>query len=261
MTDNFGTPQDDAQGQNPQRNPASQQNPSQAGPEQRDRGQVPPQQYQQQSGPTPRQPYSDNRNPYIPGPQQPWAQQDGTSSTDTPQSYAQPDYAQAGYAQPGYAQAGYTQTGYSQPGYAAQGSYVTPQGTMVQPYAPWNTMAIVGFVLSFLCFPAGLVISIIAILQIRKTRERGNGLAIAGVIISGIYTAVVALFAGLLIYAVNQGLSDYESYSDPSCSSYSGYGCDDDSDAIDSALRTYFQNHDASSTAVATTSASLSITD
>lgn len=246
MTDNFGTPQDDAQGQNPQGNSAPQQNPSQAGQQQRDRGQVPPQQYQQQSGQTPRQPYSDNRNPYIPGPQQPWAQQAGTSPTDTPQSYAQPDYTQAGYTQPGY---------------AAQGSYVTPQGTLVQPYAPWNTMAIVGFVLSFLCFPAGLVISIIAIYQIRKTRERGNGLAIAGVIISGIYTAVVVLFAGLLIYAVNQELTDYESYSDPYCSSTSGYGCDDDSDTIDSALRSYFQNHDATSATVMTTAASAAITD
>ncbi|MCI1868293.1 DUF4190 domain-containing protein [Bifidobacterium crudilactis] len=246
MTDNFGTPQDDAQGQNPQGNSASQQNPWQAGQQQRDRGQVPPLQYQQQSGQTPRQPYSDNRNPYIPGPQQPWAQQAGTSPTDTPQSYAQPDYTQAGYTQPGY---------------AAQGSYVTPQGTLVQPYAPWNTMAIVGFVLSFLCFPAGLVISIIAIYQIRKTRERGNGLAIAGVIISGIYTAVVVLFAGLLIYAVNQELTDYESYSDPYCSSTSGYGCDDDSDTIDSALRSYFQNHDATSATVMTTAASAAITD
>lgn len=246
MTDNFGTPQDDAQGQNPQGNSAPQQNPWQAGQQQRDRGQVPPQQYQQQSGQTPRQPYSDNRNPYIPGPQQPWAQQAGTSPTDTPQSYAQPDYTQAGYTQPGY---------------AAQGSYVTPQGTLVQPYAPWNTMAIVGFVLSFLCFPAGLVISIIAIYQIRKTRERGNGLAIAGVIISGIYTAVVVLFAGLLIYAVNQELTDYESYSDPYCSSTSGYGCDDDSDTIDSALRSYFQNHDATSATVMTTAASAAITD
>ena len=66
--------------------------------------------------------------------------------------------------------------------------------TNAQPYQPaaapasdrYNVLAIIGFVLAFVVNIAGLVVSIIALNQIKKSGERGHGLALAGVIISAI---------------------------------------------------------------------------
>ncbi|MFJ4222021.1 DUF4190 domain-containing protein [Curtobacterium luteum] len=62
-----------------------------------------------------------------------------------------------------------------------------------QPYQPaapasdrYNVLAIVGFILAFVVNIGGLVVSIIALNQIKKTGERGRGLALAGVIISAL---------------------------------------------------------------------------
>lgn len=75
------------------------------------------------------------------------------------------------------------------------------QPTDQQPYeAPklqgTNGLAIAGFVCSlvFLVVP-GLIMSIIALGQIKKSGQGGKGLAIAGIVISGIGIVVNALFA------------------------------------------------------------------
>jgi hypothetical protein len=67
-----------------------------------------------------------------------------------------------------------------------------------QQSGPTNTLAILGFVLAFVCWPAGLVLSILGIRQARQRREGGHGLAVAGVVIS----AVAALLTVLGIVAV-----------------------------------------------------------
>ena len=68
--------------------------------------------------------------------------------------------------------------------YAAGGQ---PYGAPMQPSSDrFNVMAIVGFVLAFVVNIAGLVVSIIALSQIKTTGERGRGLALAGVIISAL---------------------------------------------------------------------------
>ena len=59
-----------------------------------------------------------------------------------------------------------------------------------------NTCAVVGFILSFFCGFAGLIISIIALNQIKKTGEKGKGLAIAGIVIT-IISMVISLFIGV----------------------------------------------------------------
>ena len=66
----------------------------------------------------------------------------------------------------------------------------------------YNVMSIVGFVLSFIPIPkfrlVALVISIIALVQIFKTKEKGKGLAIAGIAISSlivIYGLIALIFA------------------------------------------------------------------
>ena len=73
-------------------------------------------------------------------------------------------------------------------------------------YAPndrWNTMSIVGFVLSFVFCPAGLILSIIALRQINRTQERGKAFAIAGIVISAIAIVIVII---TIIFAIAVGV-------------------------------------------------------
>ena len=87
-----------------------------------------------------------------------------------------------------------------------QGPYTAwPQG--YSPYnrpTPVNGVAIASLVLGILCFvPAlGLVLGIVALVQIRKKGERGKGMAVAGSVLS---TVGLALWALLL---ATDGLSD-----------------------------------------------------
>lgn len=56
-------------------------------------------------------------------------------------------------------------------------------------------LAIWGFVLTFVLWPAGLVVSYLALRRVRRTRDGGWGLAVAGLALSGLLgaTSVVAL--------------------------------------------------------------------
>ena len=56
----------------------------------------------------------------------------------------------------------------------------------------YSVLAIVGFVASFAIPPVGVILSFIALSQIKRTSERGRGLAIAGAII-GILAIVLAV--------------------------------------------------------------------
>ena len=62
-----------------------------------------------------------------------------------------------------------------------------------------NTLAVVGFILAFVCSLAGLICSIIARKQIKKTGEGGGNLALAGIIISAVSIALVVLAITLYI--------------------------------------------------------------
>ena len=84
----------------------------------------------------------------------------------------------------------------------------------------FNVFAIVGFVLSLVCFLggpgtvvlgplAGLIFSIVALVQIKKNSQKGKGLAVAGVILGGISTVVtlaVTIFTTLFSYALPEFL-------------------------------------------------------
>ena len=83
---------------------------------------------------------------------------------------------------PGYGPPGYPPHGYGPEGY--------PPGGWGRPT---NTMAILALVMAFVFAPAGLVLGIVARKQIRQTGEEGDGLALAGIIIGAIATALVAL--------------------------------------------------------------------
>jgi hypothetical protein len=54
-------------------------------------------------------------------------------------------------------------------------------------------MAILALVLAFVFAPAGLVMGIIARKQIAQTGEEGDGLALAGIIVGAIFTAIWVL--------------------------------------------------------------------
>lgn len=78
-------------------------------------------------------------------------------------------------------------------------------GVPTHPEAPvatkTNTLAIVGFVLSFFVAIAGLVCSILARKQCRERGEGGEGLAIAGIIISIAEMSIVRLYVLIIVIA------------------------------------------------------------
>jgi hypothetical protein len=114
--------------------------------------------------------------------------------------HAQPAYGQPGYAARGYPPAGYAPSGYPPPGYPPAG--YAPSGYPPPAYGrPTNTMAILALVLAFVFAPAGLILGIIARKQIRQTGEEGSGLALAGIIVGGIATALFVLMFIFMIVA------------------------------------------------------------
>jgi len=74
----------------------------------------------------------------------------------------------------------------------------------------YNTLAIVGFILAFFVSLGGLIVSIIALGQIKRTGERGRGLALAGAIIGGL-SLVIGIISGIAIIAIGAqtGTSPY----------------------------------------------------
>lgn len=65
-----------------------------------------------------------------------------------------------------------------------------------------NTMAIVGFILSIFIAPAGLIVSIIAYNNLKNDpKQGGKGLAVAGIVIGAIITAIPIILVILWILA------------------------------------------------------------
>jgi Domain of unknown function (DUF4190) len=63
-----------------------------------------------------------------------------------------------------------------------------------------NTLAIVGFILAFFISVAGIIVSAIALGQIKKTGEGGRGLAIGGVIVGIVVTLIYVIW--IIVYVV-----------------------------------------------------------
>lgn len=95
----------------------------------------------------------------------------GTNPPQQPPGYTpQPPYGQQPYGQPPYGQPGYTQP-------------------------KMNTLALVGFILSFFLSLIGLILCVIGLTQINGSNgtQKGKGLAIAGIIIGAISTLLIPL--------------------------------------------------------------------
>lgn len=128
--------------------------------------------------------------PPPPGPQGPYPQ--GPPPQGQHPQYPSPQYPppQGQYPQP-------PQPQYPQGPYPPQlhpGVWGTPYGASPRQ-APFNGVAIAAFVLGALCFvPAlGLVLGVIALVQIRKRGERGQGFAVAGSVLSCVGLALWAV--------------------------------------------------------------------
>lgn len=155
--------------------------------------------------------------------QQPASGQPGYAQQPYGQAgYGQAGYAQAGYGQAGYGQAGYGQQppGYGQPGYGQQPPGHGPQAAYgaygQQPgYAPpgrsTDGLAIASIATSAggllltagLLSPVGLGLGIASLRRIKRTGQDGRGLAIAGIVVGAIGTAVIAvsIVVGLVLFA------------------------------------------------------------
>ncbi len=111
---------------------------------------------------------------------------------------AQPQ--QPGSPPPDHQQQGYQQQGYQQQGYPPAGGGYPPQPYGYQPgYGPppsrgTNTMAILALVFGFVFAPLGIIFGIIARGQIKRTGEDGDSLALAGLIIGIVFSALILLY-------------------------------------------------------------------
>lgn len=107
-----------------------------------------------------------------------------------------------------------------------------PQGYYPpEPYQKWNTLCIIGFVLSFLVPIIGLVLSIVALVQINHSGEKSKGMAIAGIVISAISSILSVILVIALITSLSYGLHHFNgSYCDGSDCSSDPFDDDDDPD-------------------------------
>ena len=88
----------------------------------------------------------------------------------------------------------------------------TPATTTPGASAKFNTLAIVGFVLAFVVNIAGVVVSFIALSQIKKTGERGRGLAIAGIIIGLLSIVFGILYITVLLPMIMEQVGTVPTY-------------------------------------------------
>lgn len=68
-----------------------------------------------------------------------------------------------------------------------------------QQQSGYNVLSILGFIFAFLFPPVGFILGIIALSQIKKTNEKGKGLAIAAIVFGAIFFLLLILivFVGI----------------------------------------------------------------
>ncbi|MBW3083432.1 DUF4190 domain-containing protein [Bifidobacterium phasiani] len=146
--------------------------------------------------------------------QQPSAPQDQAAQTAPAYGYAAPDgaydqqtaQAQQPAYQPPY-QSQQTPYGAQQPHQPYQQQYGAPYVQQPAYYEPapesrWNVMCIVGFILAFVIPPAGLILSIIALVQINKSHEKSRGLSIAGIVVGAVTTVLMVVSVVFFVWAL-----------------------------------------------------------
>ena len=91
-----------------------------------------------------------------------------------------------------------------QPGYGQQ-----PYGYAPYPHLsrPTNTMAILALVFAFVFAPLGIVFGVMARNQIRQTGEGGDGLALSGLIVGAVFTALFVLYIVFIVVMIGAAVS------------------------------------------------------
>jgi hypothetical protein len=128
----------------------------------------------------------------------PWPQ-------DQPPTRRDP-YADPSVTAPGYGPGGYGPDPYAgQYGYPSQPGHPPPYG----PPKPNNALAIASLVLSLasiwclgLSAPVGAILGHVARAQIRRSGENGDNMALTGIIVGWIVTALAVAAFGILVVAV-----------------------------------------------------------
>jgi ABC-type spermidine/putrescine transport system permease subunit II len=90
----------------------------------------------------------------------------------------------------------------------------TPQptpytGAAVPANERWNVLAIVSLILAFVVSLGGIICGHIALAQIKKTGEKGRGLALAGTILGYVFTVLwiigIIAYVAFFAYLINSG--------------------------------------------------------
>ncbi|MCS3780227.1 DUF4190 domain-containing protein [Tsukamurella ocularis] len=179
----------------------------------------------------PADPYAAQQNPYA-APADPYAAQNPYAAPAAdpyaapPQYPGQPQYGQQPYGQQQYGQQQYGQQQYGQQQYGQQGFPAYPgqnvPGYPAQGYgqtAGTNSLAVAALVCGILSFPLGcayglgiataiaaVVLGIIGMKQVKVSGQSGHGMALAGVILGGVYIAlfIIAIII-IVVVAANGG--------------------------------------------------------
>lgn len=69
-----------------------------------------------------------------------------------------------------------------------------------------NTLSIIGFIVSFFSVLFGTIICLIALSQIKETKEKGRRLALGGILVNLIKVVVIILL--IVIYLISPGRSE-----------------------------------------------------
>lgn len=83
------------------------------------------------------------------------------------------------------------------PPYGGQPGYPQPYGYggyAAYPKRGTNVLAILALVFAFVCSPVGIVLGAIGLNQVKRTGEEGRGIAIAGLVLSVVFTLLAVLF-------------------------------------------------------------------
>jgi hypothetical protein len=80
------------------------------------------------------------------------------------------------------------------------------------PAEKWNVLSIVGFVLSFFGFSlVSIILGFIGLSQIKRTGERGRGLALAAIII-GFASIVIGIIVAIVVTTTVMSNADLVTY-------------------------------------------------
>lgn len=125
--------------------------------------------------------------------------------TDYPPGYPQPGYAGPAYPPPMPMPYGVPPSGYGPPSYSG-GYYPDYSGGYGAAPSGMNTMALISLISSiigvFCCIGSivSIVLGIMAMNEIKRTREDGYGLAVAGLVIS---IATLLVYLVIMIFSVH----------------------------------------------------------